>query len=139
MEFNRTELMPGVFLSHLRSDKFKTACMSVTLLTQLRRETAAMNAVIPFVLRRGTTRYGDMEQLSRRMDELYGAAVEPVVRRIGEIQCIGFYGSFPERCWATPARSWRSCCSTPQRAEACCCRSMWTASAKSSLTLSAAA
>ena len=96
MEFNRTELMPGVFLSHLRSDKFKTACMSVTLLTQLRRETAAMNAVIPFVLRRGTTRYGDMEQLSRRMDELYGAAVEPVVRRIGEIQCIGFYGRFPE-------------------------------------------
>ncbi len=96
MEFNRTELMPGVFLSHLRSDKFKTACMSVTLLTQLQRETAAMNAVIPFVLRRGTTRYSDMEQLSRRMDELYGAAVEPVVRRIGEIQCIGFYGSFPE-------------------------------------------
>lgn len=96
MKFNRTELMPGVFLSHLRSDKFKTACMSVTLLTQLRRETAAMNAVIPFVLRRGTTRYRDMEQLSRRMDELYGAAVEPVVRRIGEIQCIGFYGSFPE-------------------------------------------
>lgn len=96
MEFNRTELMPGVFLSHLRSDKFKTACMSVTLLTQLRRETAAMNAVIPFVLRRGTTRYSDMEQLSRRMDELYGAAVEPVVRRIGEIQGIGFYGSFPE-------------------------------------------
>ena len=99
MEFNRTELMPGVFLSHLRSDKFKTACMSVTLLTQLRRETAAMNAVIPFVLRRGTTRYSDMEQLSRRMDELYGAAVEPVVRRIGEIQCIGFYGSFPERAY----------------------------------------
>ena len=96
MGFNRTELMPGVFLSHLRSDKFKTACMSVTLLTQLRRETAAMNAVIPFVLRRGTTRYSDMEQLSRRMDELYGAAVEPVVRRICEIQCIGFYGSFPE-------------------------------------------
>ena len=96
MGFNRTELMPGVFLSHLRSDKYKTACMSVTLLTQQRRETAAMNAVIPFVLRRGTTRYSDMEQLSRRMDELYGAAVEPVVRRIGEIQCIGFYGSFPE-------------------------------------------
>lgn len=132
MEFNRTELMPGVFLSHLRSDKFKTACMSVTLLTQLRRETAAMNAVIPFVLRRGTTRYRDMEQLSRRMDELYGAAVEPVVRRIGEIQCIGFYGSFPEPDYLPGgeallgghlARSWRSCCSTPSRAAACCCRS----------------
>ena len=99
MEYSRTELLPGVFLSHLRSDKFKTACMSLTLLTQLRRESAAMNALIPYVLRRGTTRYGDMEALSRRMDELYGTAIEPVVRRVGEIQCIGFYGSFPEEAY----------------------------------------
>ena len=47
MELTRSELLPGVFLTHLRSDKFKTACMSVNLLTQLRRETAAMNALIP--------------------------------------------------------------------------------------------
>ncbi len=99
MEYTRTELMPGVFLSHLRSDKFKTACMSVTLLTQLRRETAAMNALIPAVLRRGTTRYGDMEQLSRRLDELYGAAIEPVVRRVGEIHCVGFFASFAESAY----------------------------------------
>ena len=96
MEYSRTELLPGVFLNHLRSDKFKTACISLSLLSQLRRESASMNALIPYVLRRGTTRYGDMESLSRRMDELYGTAIEPVVRRIGEIQCIGFYGSFPE-------------------------------------------
>ena len=96
MENSRSELMPGVFLSHLRSDKFKTACMSVNLLTQLRRETAAMNALIPSVLRRGTTRYPDMEQLSRRLDELYGAAIEPVIRRVGEVHCLGFFASFPE-------------------------------------------
>ena len=96
MEYTRKELMPGVFLTHLRSDKFKTACMSVNLLTQLQRETAAMNALIPQVLRRGTARYGDMEQLSRRMDELYGTAIEPTIRRIGEIQCLGFFASFPE-------------------------------------------
>ena len=99
MEYSRTELLPGVFLSHLRSDKFKTACMSLTLLTQLRRESASMNALIPYVLRRGTTRYGDMEALSRRMDQLYGTAIEPAVRRVGEIQCIGFYGSFPEEAY----------------------------------------
>lgn len=96
MELSRTELMPGVFLSYLYSDKFKTACLSATLLCQLRRDTASMNALTPFVLRRGTTRYPDMEQLSRRLDELYGMIIEPVVRRIGEIQCVGFYGSFPE-------------------------------------------
>jgi len=96
VEYKRIELMPGVFLTHLRSDKFKTACMSVNLLTQLQRETAAMNALIPQVLRRGTSRYGDMEQLSRRLDELYGTAIEPTIRRIGEIQCLGFFASFPE-------------------------------------------
>lgn len=96
MEYTRKELMPGVFLTHLRSDKFKTACMSVNLLTQLKRETAAMNALIPQVLRRGTSRYGDMEQLSRRMDELYGTAIEPTIRRVGEIQVLGFFASFPE-------------------------------------------
>ena len=55
-----------------------------------------MNALIPLVLRRGTTRYPDMETISARLDELYGTAIEPVVRRIGEIQCLGFYASIPE-------------------------------------------
>ena len=96
MELSRVELLPGVWLNHLRSDKFKTACLSVNLLTQLTRETASMNALIPFVLRRGCTCYGDMEAISARLDELYGTAIEPVVRRIGEIQCLGFYASIPE-------------------------------------------
>lgn len=96
MSITRTEILPGVWLSHILSDKFKTACLSVNLLTQLQRESASMNALIPYVLRRGTTGFGDMEQLSRRMDELYGCAIEPVVRRMGEIQCVGFYASLPE-------------------------------------------
>ena len=96
MEVARSEIMSGVWLSHIRTDKFKTACLSVSLLTQLKRETAAMNALLPQVLRRGTTRYGDMEAISRRLDELYGAAIEPVVRRFGEIQSVGFFASVPE-------------------------------------------
>ena len=96
MEYSRTEIRPGVWLTHLREDKFKTACFSVSLLSQLNRETASMNALIPFVLRRGTASFPDMEALSARMEELYGTVVEPIIRRIGEIQCSGFYASFPE-------------------------------------------
>ena len=105
MELTRTEILPGVWLNHLQTDKFKTACLSVNLLTQLSRENAAMNALIPFVLRRGTTRYPDMDALSARMDELYGAAAEPVVRRLGEVQCLGFYASFPEGDYLPGGRS----------------------------------
>ena len=99
MQVKRSEIMPGVWLSYLHSDKFKTACLSLSLLTQLKRETAALNALIPFVLRRGTTLYGDMESLAARMDELYGTVIEPVVRRVGEIQCLGFYASLPEEAF----------------------------------------
>ena len=105
MELTRTEIMPGVWLSHLRTDKFKTACMSLSLLTQLKRETASMNALIPYVLRRGTTRYPDMEAISARLEELYGTAIEPVVRRIGEIQCLGFYASIPEEDYLPGAKA----------------------------------
>ena len=96
MEYTRSEILSGVYLTHVRSDKFKSACLSVNLLTQLRRETASMNALLPLVLRRGTALYGDMEAVSRRLDELYGAMIEPTIRRIGEIQCIGFLASVPE-------------------------------------------
>ena len=96
MKYTRTELMPGVWLTHLHSDKFKTACMSLNLLAQLTRDTASMNALIPYVLRRGTVQYGDMEAISEKLNELYGTAIEPVVRRVGEIQCFGFYASIPE-------------------------------------------
>ena len=104
MELTRTEILPGVWLSHLRTDKFKTACLSVKLLTQLRLETAAMNALIPYVLRRGTARSPDMEAISARLDTLYGTAIEPVVRRVGEIQCLGFFASIPEEDYLPGAK-----------------------------------
>ena len=96
METVRTELIPGVWLTALRSDKFKTGCLSINLLTQLKRETAAFNAVLPFVLRRGTRFHPDMQTIAAELDSLYGTGVEPIVRKIGEIQCIGFYASFPD-------------------------------------------
>lgn len=96
METVRKEILPGVWLTALRTDKFKTGCMSINLLTQLDRESAAMNAVTAYVLRRGTSRHPDMESLALELSGLYGTCIEPVVRKIGEIQCIGFYSSFPD-------------------------------------------
>jgi len=96
MSMTRKEILPGVWLNHIQSSKFKTAVMSITMLAQMNRETAAMNALIPSVLMRGTSTYPDLEALNRRMDELYSADVSPVVRACGEIQCVGFMVSFAE-------------------------------------------
>ena len=90
----REEIMPGVYLTCLQTDKFKTGLLSVNLLTRLTRDDAAPNALIPSVLRRGTQRYGDLDALSAALDSLYGARIEPLVRKMGEIQAIGFWADF---------------------------------------------
>jgi len=100
MEGKRTQLFPGVWLRTVHTDKFKSAYLSLTLMTQLNRENASANALLPRVLRRGTMVHPDMESLSATLDELYGGAVEPVVRKKGESQCVGFLASFLDNAYA---------------------------------------
>jgi len=90
----RKEVMPLVYLTTARTDKFKTGCISITLCLQLSRKNAVRNALIPKVLLRGCGRYPDMKSLSAALDELYGARVEPMVRKKGEVHCIGLYSDF---------------------------------------------
>ena len=54
MEAMRRELLPGVWLRTVHTQKFKSAYLSLTLMAPLAAETAAANALIPSVLRRGT-------------------------------------------------------------------------------------
>ena len=96
MKIERKEIKQGIFLNYLHMEKFKTSCISLSLLTQLDKESAPVNALIPFVLTRGSSNYPDIEKISNRLDELYGASIEPSVKLSGEIQCIGLYTTFVE-------------------------------------------
>lgn len=96
----RKEIMPGVNLTYIQARKFKTNYMSVQLSLPIERESAARNALLPSVLRRGTSRYPDMRSFARALDMLYGARVSDVVRKKGESQCFGFTGSFVDDAYA---------------------------------------
>ncbi len=85
---------PGVGLTCLRSRKFKTNVLSVSLLRPLTREHAAPHALLPQVLSRGNSTYPDARRLSAALDALYGARLEPFCRKKGETQCIGFLSLF---------------------------------------------
>ncbi len=87
-------LAPGVVLRAVQTQKFKTSMLGVTFLEPLREETASLNALLPKVLRRGTQAHPDMESLSAALDDLYGGGIEPIIRKKGEVQCVGFWGSF---------------------------------------------
>ncbi|MBU5434875.1 EF-P 5-aminopentanol modification-associated protein YfmF [Pseudoflavonifractor sp. MSJ-37] len=93
-ETTRISLFPGVFLTAVHTKKFRSCVLGASFLAPLDRETASLNALVPYVLRRGTADRPDMESLSAALDELYGGSIEPVVRTRGEIQCVGFLGSF---------------------------------------------
>ncbi len=92
----RKEILPGVYLTCLQTDKFKTGLLSLNLLTPLRRETASQNALIPSVLRRGSAYHSDMNAIAARLDDLYGARIEPIARKMGEIQAVGFWADFAD-------------------------------------------
>lgn len=93
MEAIRTRLMEGVYLTYLPAMKFKTSLLSAQFMTPISAKTAAAQALLPAVLRRGTERYPDMGALSSRLDRLYGAEIDYTVRKKGESQCVGFVAS----------------------------------------------
>ncbi len=96
------ELLPGVTLRCFRDGRFKQGCLSVQLVRPMAREEAAVNALIPAVLLRGTRRYPDLRTITLRLDDLYGASVSALVRRVGDYQTTGLYCAFMEDRFALP-------------------------------------
>ena len=94
MQVVQKELLPGVMLTALQTDKFKSSCLSLTLFAPMDRATVTANALLPSVLRRGTQEHPDTQSFSAALDELCGGTLEVRVRQQGELQCIGFIGSF---------------------------------------------
>lgn len=95
-ELYRKEIMPDVNLTSIKTDKFKTGFMSLMIMTPINKKTAALNSLLPSVLRRGTLAHPGIESIAEALDELYGARIEPQVRKKGEYQCIGFCAEFAD-------------------------------------------
>ena len=88
------QLQQGVTLRCIRDGRFKHGCFSLQLLRPMGREEAAMNALLPAVLLRGCESAPDLRSITLRLDDLYGASVGALVRRIGDIQCTGLSCGF---------------------------------------------
>ena len=88
------ELFSGVTLRCCRDERFKQGVLSLQFLRPMCREEAALNALLPAVLLRGTKTAPDMRTITLRLDDLYGASVGALVRRIGDIHCTGLSCGF---------------------------------------------
>ena len=97
-----TTISPGVTLRYVLDTRFKQGCFSFQLVRPMRKEEAAKNALLPAVLLRGTRKCPDLRAVTQRLDELYGAAVSPLVRRVGDYQTTGVYCGFMDDRFALP-------------------------------------
>ncbi|MDD5864090.1 MAG: pitrilysin family protein [Firmicutes bacterium] len=95
-------LLPGVTLRCCRDSRFKQGCLSFQLVRPMSKAESAQNALLPAVLLRGTRRCPDLRAITEYLDELYGAAVSPLVRRAGDYQTTGLYCGFMDDRFALP-------------------------------------
>ena len=74
----------------LPTKRFKTFAISLYVGTPLKEETVTSTALIPFVLRRGTSSYPETIQFREQLEELYGAGFGFDVYKRGDHQIIQF-------------------------------------------------
>lgn len=91
MEYTKTEITEGVNLHLINTSKFKTNLLAFFMTLPLSRETITLNALIPAILRRGTKNYKTMEELSIKLEEMYGASFDCGIEKRGDNAVIKFY------------------------------------------------
>ncbi len=83
-------LKKGLGLTCVTSTQSKTACLSAMFQLPLNSEGRSLSALLPYVLRVSCRDFPGQQAVAAQLDELYGARVEPIVRKRGEAQLIGF-------------------------------------------------
>lgn len=78
-------------LTCITTDQFKTSAFSAAFVLPLAKENAAA-AILPYLLYQGTQQHPSLSALGEALDHLYGARIEPYVRKVGESLVIGFIG-----------------------------------------------
>ncbi len=78
-------------ITKLQTNKFKTNLVALFITVPLAKENCTKNALITSVLRRGTQNYKTQEEISKRLEELYGAGFNCGVDKLGEYHVLKFY------------------------------------------------
>ena len=91
MEYKEKEIKTGIKLHEIKTEKFKTNLIAVFLTTELTRENVTKNAVISAILRRGSQNLKTQEEISKQMENLYGASFDCGLDKTGDNQVLKFY------------------------------------------------
>ena len=91
MNYQKQELKEGITLHNINTDKFKTNLTAIFLTIPLTRENVTLNAVLSSVLRRGSTTMPTQDEISKQMEEMYGADFDCGINKTGDNHVLKFY------------------------------------------------
>lgn len=91
MKDNKIEIKEGITLHEIQTNKFKTNLFAIFLTLPLSRETVTKNALLTAVLRRGSINLTSQEEISKQLEEMYGAGFDCGIEKSGDYHTIKFY------------------------------------------------
>ena len=91
MEKKDFEIKPGIKAHLIKTDLFKTNMISCIITVPLVRENVTKNALTVSMLRMGTGNHNTQLELSRQLENLYGASFECGIDKFGDNQILRFY------------------------------------------------
>lgn len=91
MNYIKQEIKNGINFHKISTNKFKTNLFAIFLTTPLKRETVTANALLPLVLKRGSSILQTQEVISEKLEEMYGANFDCGIEKSGNNQVIKFY------------------------------------------------
>lgn len=86
--YKREEIGNGIGLAVICDKKFKSNSVTVNFMTNLCKENAAANALIPNVLIASNSKYPERTMLTQKLASLYGASFGCSVSKQGDVQIL---------------------------------------------------
>ena len=87
-QLQRRRIADQVYFNVISDKRFKSNRISVNLILPLERDQATVNAVVPFLLRKGCRECPDFTKLNQKLCLLYGASLDGDVSKYGGLQIL---------------------------------------------------
>lgn len=91
MKYIEKEIKTGIKLHTIKTEKFKTNLISVFLSMPITRENVTKNALISAILRRGSMNMPTLLEISKTLEEMYGASFDNGIDKTVDNQILKFY------------------------------------------------
>ena len=91
MSYKTEEIKKGIKVHYINTNKFKTNLVAIFITTPLSRETVTFNSLIPAVLKRGTNNLKTQEEISIKLENMYGAELGCGIEKTGDNHVLKFY------------------------------------------------